>query len=239
MEITDLIPDFFKTVSNDNDETESNLSTDECLNEPSTSALPTCLQEPGLLDESEISELIVENTEQMKHHTVHAGTFFDLAKHTDGNLIPIRFEIAPLELSSSPQLYAVCVSFDRTTDHGFSQINEDDDIIAAGRIDSLNTSASATRDTDDSDEISFMAKAEPKFSIGGIVVERSRCDSREPRLNHHDDVNLSLDTLEDENNILVRGEYSRHYDTFQLIGNGAFGSVKLAARKDTGLLVSG
>jgi serine/threonine protein kinase len=65
--------------------------------------------------------------------------------------------------------------------------------------------------------------------------------------------------LEDENNDAVRGEYSKHYDTFQvcisshleiflncgwikhchtfqLIGNGAFGSVKLAARKDTGLL---
>ncbi|CAM6032059.1 unnamed protein product [Sphagnum compactum] len=46
----------------------------------------------------------------------------------------------------------------------------------------------------------------------------------------------SLGTLEDENNEAVRGEYSKYYDTFQLIGNGAFGSVKLAARKDSGLL---
>jgi hypothetical protein len=43
--------------------------------------------------------------------------------------------------------------------------------------------------------------------------------------------------MEDESNEAVRGEYSKFYETFQLIGNGAFGSVKLAARKDTGLLV--
>lgn len=47
---------------------------------------------------------------------------------------------------------------------------------------------------------------------------------------------VSLNTLEDENNEAVRGDYSKFYDTFQLIGNGAFGSVKLSARKDTGLL---
>uniref|UniRef100_A0A914PF84 Protein kinase domain-containing protein n=1 Tax=Panagrolaimus davidi TaxID=227884 RepID=A0A914PF84_9BILA len=237
MEITDLIPDFFKTVSNDNDESDFE---DECSKKPSTSSIPECLKEPGLLDENELNELIEEATEQVKHHTVHPGTFYDLARHIDGSLIPIRFEIAPLELSSTPQLFAVCVSFERGTDHGFSQLPEDDeenDQVLAGKIDSLTTSTSMTRESDDSDDFSFVAKTEPKFSIGGIVVERSNCnDSREPRLNHHDDVNLSLDTLEDENGLLVCGEYSRHYDTFQLIGNGAFGSVKLSARKDTGLL---
>uniref|UniRef100_A0AC34GTK3 Protein kinase domain-containing protein n=1 Tax=Panagrolaimus sp. ES5 TaxID=591445 RepID=A0AC34GTK3_9BILA len=239
MEITDLIPDFFKTVSNDNDETELTAFNDECSKKPSTSTLPDCLKEPGLLDENELNELIEEASEQVKHHTVHAGTFFDLAKHIDGSLIPIRFEIAPLELSSTPQLFAVCVSFERGTDHGFSQVPEDDEEneVLAGKIDCLSTSTSMNRESEDSDDFSFVAKTEPKFSIGGIVVERSNCsDAREPRLNHHDDVNLSLDTLEDENGLLVCGEYSKHYDTFQLIGNGAFGSVKLSARKDTGLL---
>ena len=49
---------------------------------------------------------------------------------------------------------------------------------------------------------------------------------------------VSLQALEDENAEAVRGEYSHNYNTFHLIGNGAFGSVKLAARKDSGLLVS-
>lgn len=49
---------------------------------------------------------------------------------------------------------------------------------------------------------------------------------------------VSINALEDENSDAVRGEYSKFYETFQLIGNGAFGSVKLAAQKDSGLLVS-
>lgn len=51
---------------------------------------------------------------------------------------------------------------------------------------------------------------------------------------HIQDVTLSA--LADESNEAIRGEYSTYYDTFQLIGNGTFGSVKLAARKDSGLL---
>uniref|UniRef100_A0A0R3RGK2 Protein kinase domain-containing protein n=1 Tax=Elaeophora elaphi TaxID=1147741 RepID=A0A0R3RGK2_9BILA len=41
---------------------------------------------------------------------------------------------------------------------------------------------------------------------------------------------------DDENAKAVAGEYSKYYDTQHLIGNGAFGSVKLTARKDTGIL---
>lgn len=51
---------------------------------------------------------------------------------------------------------------------------------------------------------------------------------------HIQDVTLSA--LADESNEAICGEYSTFYDTFQLIGNGTFGSVKLAARKDSGLL---
>ncbi|VBB32816.1 unnamed protein product [Acanthocheilonema viteae] len=41
---------------------------------------------------------------------------------------------------------------------------------------------------------------------------------------------------DDENAQAIVGEYSKYYDTQHLIGNGAFGSVKLTARKDTGIL---
>lgn len=42
----------------------------------------------------------------------------------------------------------------------------------------------------------------------------------------------------DENLQEIAGEYSEYYDTHHLIGNGAFGSVKLTTRKDSGILVS-
>uniref|UniRef100_A0A914HV33 Protein kinase domain-containing protein n=1 Tax=Globodera rostochiensis TaxID=31243 RepID=A0A914HV33_GLORO len=91
-----------------------------------------------------------------------------------------------------------------------------------------------------------------RFSIGGAclrecvsesVTDLASCgkaQSADDRIMQHGvELKLqgvSLDALEDENNDAVRGEYSKCYDTFQLIGNGAFGSVKLAAHKDTGLL---
>ena len=68
------------------------------------------------------------------------------------------------------------------------------------------------------------------------------------------DEEVSLSTLADESNEAVRGEYSAQYETYDLLGAGSFGtrelgcrlifvyranslgSVKLAARKDTGLL---
>lgn len=61
-------------------------------------------------------------------------------------------------------------------------------------------------------------------------------DENEGLQMHIQDVTLSA--LADESNEAICGEYSNYYDTFQLIGNGTFGSVKLSARKDTGLLVS-
>jgi hypothetical protein len=61
-------------------------------------------------------------------------------------------------------------------------------------------------------------------------------DENEGLQMHIQDVTLSA--LADESNEAICGEYSNYYDTFQLIGNGTFGSVKLAARKDSGLLVS-
>uniref|UniRef100_A0A183BLS8 Protein kinase domain-containing protein n=1 Tax=Globodera pallida TaxID=36090 RepID=A0A183BLS8_GLOPA len=91
-----------------------------------------------------------------------------------------------------------------------------------------------------------------RFSIGGAclrdyvsesvtdLASYGKAQSADDRIMQHGvELKLqgvSLDALEDENNEAVRGEYSKCYDTFQLIGNGAFGSVKLAAHKDTGLL---
>ncbi|KAI1730341.1 protein kinase domain-containing protein [Ditylenchus destructor] len=92
----------------------------------------------------------------------------------------------------------------------------------------------------------------PKFSVGGTFGALRECDSdsavdfiatkamaeelQSSEVILQDASVSSTGLLEDENSDGVRGEYSRHYDTFQQIGNGAFGSVKLSARKDTGLL---
>lgn len=234
--ITDIIPDFFSNMAEEEIPAGQIASSSECSQKPSTSSLPEALKEPGLLDESELNDLIHENEEQAKIHVVHPGIFYDLAKHIDGNLIPVRFEIAPLDVQSSPKLFAVCISFDRNSDYGFSQLTGDE-------VDEDTRSCSAdsgrpTRASDDSDEFSFVAKTEPKFSIGGCLLNKSVIDQKSKVSCSGSDVNISLDTLEDENNALVRGEYSKYYDTFQLIGNGAFGSVKLSAKKENGLLVS-
>jgi len=232
--ITDIIPDFFSNMVEDDIPAGQIASSSECSQKPSTSSLPEALKEPGLLDENELKDLIHENEEQAKIHVVHPGIFYDLAKHTDGNLIPVRFEVAPLDVQSSPKLFAVCISFDRNSDYGFSQLTGDE-------VEEETRSCSAdsgrpTRTSNDSDEFSFVAKTEPKFSIGGCLLNKSMMDQKSKVSCSGSDVNISLDTLEDENNALVRGEYSKYYDTFQLIGNGAFGSVKLSAKKENGLL---
>uniref|UniRef100_A0A7E4VF30 Protein kinase domain-containing protein n=1 Tax=Panagrellus redivivus TaxID=6233 RepID=A0A7E4VF30_PANRE len=249
LKITDLIPEFFETMHEQHkDDASETGSTDTEISDnedwqrhrmgsvPSTSSLVEVPDEPGLLDENELAELIEENRTQAKAHTVYPGVFVSLAKHHDGILIPIRFEIAPLDVQSSPQLYAVCVSFERSIDHGFSQLTaEDEEAMAAAsvgaRSGSSDSSVRRLRLSDDNeDDFSFVAKTEPKFSIGGAVASTTAVDAAAS------EANLSLDTLEDENSALVRGEYSKYYDTFQLIGNGAFGSVKLSAMKDSGLL---
>ncbi|EFO15244.2 CAMK/CAMKL/PASK protein kinase, partial [Loa loa] len=65
----------------------------------------------------------------------------------------------------------------------------------------------------------------------------SGCKDDNYRLDFNDEKN-SMTTAEndDENAQTIAGEYSEYYDTQHLIGNGAFGSVRLATRKDTGIL---
>lgn len=43
--------------------------------------------------------------------------------------------------------------------------------------------------------------------------------------------------LESEEKEYIRGDYAQYYDTLQQIGKGAYGCVKMAARKSDGLLV--
>ncbi|CAG9530457.1 unnamed protein product [Cercopithifilaria johnstoni] len=79
----------------------------------------------------------------------------------------------------------------------------------------------------------------------GSIME-SICDNGQDICAHNND-NYQLDLKveknqtttaekDDENAQAVAGEYSKYYNTQHLIGNGAFGSVKLTARKDTGIL---
>uniref|UniRef100_A0A0N5AVA2 Protein kinase domain-containing protein n=1 Tax=Syphacia muris TaxID=451379 RepID=A0A0N5AVA2_9BILA len=142
--------------------------------------------------------------EDEKPKLIREGSFFGLAKHSDSNLIAVRFDIRRLDVGF-PANWVVCIGYDRSVDFG---LFGDD---GASRKDSDAVCSSVDND----DDIDF---GDRKQSTLGS----------EP--------SISLQTLENENAEAVRGEYSQHYNTFHLIGNGAFGSVKLAARKDTGLL---
>ncbi|VDK78362.1 unnamed protein product [Litomosoides sigmodontis] len=78
------------------------------------------------------------------------------------------------------------------------------------------------------------------------AIEESICDKHQDICARSDNncrfgFNIGKNQLttvenEDENAQAIAGEYSEHYDTQHLIGNGAFGSVKITARKDTGIL---
>lgn len=49
------------------------------------------------------------------------GIYYGLVKHVDGNYIPVRIEVKPLQVSSQPRLYNVCIGFDRSNDYGINQ----------------------------------------------------------------------------------------------------------------------
>ncbi|KAI6234211.1 PAS domain-containing serine/threonine-protein kinase [Aphelenchoides fujianensis] len=151
--------------------------------------------------------------------TIQVGSFYGLARHVDGILIPIRFDVTRIDGQSSPRLYAVGIGYERGMDYGFNQVDPTGaDENAAGYT---RQSSSSAAESDDA-EMRIMKLADP---------DDDQSAGLEMRI--HD---VTLSALADESNEAVRGEYSTFYDTFQLIGNGTFGSVKLAARKDSGLL---
>ncbi|KAL3123825.1 hypothetical protein niasHT_010038 [Heterodera trifolii] len=87
-----------------------------------------------------------------------------------------------------------------------------------------------------------------RFSIGGLSIFESESaiafamsERRNPKKQTPHGIELKMqevpvNALGDENDETVRGEYSKCYHTFQQIGNGTFGSVKLATQKGTGLM---
>ncbi|KAI6216740.1 PAS domain-containing serine/threonine-protein kinase [Aphelenchoides besseyi] len=144
--------------------------------------------------------------------TIQVGAFYGLVKHTDGILIPVRFDVTRLD--AQPRLFAVGIGYERGMDYGINQ--SDEDVVV------LTRQSSSEAESEDF-ELRTLQLADPD-------------DEKEPaglEMRIHD---VTLSALADESNEAVRGRYSAFYDTFQLIGNGTFGSVKLAARKDSGLL---
>ncbi|VDM38516.1 unnamed protein product [Toxocara canis] len=139
---------------------------------------------------------------------IREGTFYGLARHSDAHMIAVRFDVRRLE-TGCPANWAVCIGYDRSADFGLFG----------------NTSRDIRQDDSTADLLN--SPEDDDYSRNEINIKRSESSAL---------ACVSLQALEDENAEAVCGEYSQHYDTFQLIGNGAFGSVKLAARKDTGLL---
>uniref|UniRef100_A0A1I7ZVL4 Protein kinase domain-containing protein n=1 Tax=Steinernema glaseri TaxID=37863 RepID=A0A1I7ZVL4_9BILA len=201
------------TIESDNS---SKCSDEEdCAQGPSTSALLSVdsePMEPGLLSENEIAQFLGENLRKdSKRGGIKEGIFYGCAKHNDENLIPVRFEVRRIEAKGSPALWSVTINYDRTTDFGL--------------FDPKPT-------VDESAETILVHNGNPTDVV------------HLPSNNHHDRSlpDPSEDTIEpiltvaDSNIESIRGEYSKYYDTFQVIGNGAFGSVRLSANKETGLL---
>ncbi|CAD5235249.1 unnamed protein product [Bursaphelenchus xylophilus] len=147
---------------------------------------------------------------------IQVGSFYGLAKHIDRTLIPVRFDVTRLDGQSQPRLFAVGIGYERGIDYGINQCSEED-------VDDLvpQTRASSSSEMESDFEVRTMALKDDDENDAALEIKI------------HD---VHLSALADESNEAVCGEYSSHYDTFQLIGNGTFGSVKLAARKDTGLL---
>uniref|UniRef100_A0A1I8EF77 Protein kinase domain-containing protein n=1 Tax=Wuchereria bancrofti TaxID=6293 RepID=A0A1I8EF77_WUCBA len=102
--------------------------------------------------------------------------------------------------------WAVCINYNKTIDFGFFGQMNEEGLMSGSICD--NENIHACNDNNDNYRVDFKIE---KNSM--ITVEK-----------------------DDENAQAIAGEYSKYYNTQHLIGNGAFGSVKLTARKDTGIL---
>ncbi|KAK0406059.1 hypothetical protein QR680_018346 [Steinernema hermaphroditum] len=213
------LPAKFSKISLDTIESDnSSKCSDEedCAQGPSTSA-QTLLSvepeptEPGLLSENEIAQFLGENLRKdSKRGGIKEGVFYGCAKHNDENLIPVRFEVRRVETKGAPALWSVTINYDRSTDFGLFDpkptVEETDATIV---IHNGNSTDAIHLPSNNHDRTLPEPAEDPVEPI--MIVADSNIES-------------------------IRGEYSKYYDTFQVIGNGAFGSVRLSARKDTGLL---
>lgn len=156
--------------------------------------------------------------------TVQVGSFYGLAKHINGVFIPVCFEITKSDMQNTPRLYIVRIAYERGIDFGINQSHLDTENDHINNYTRQSSSSGAESDVE-MRVLKLKGNDDDEFEDGNEGLQM-----------HIQDVALSA--LSDESNEAICGEYSTFYDTFQLIGNGTFGSVKLAARKDTGLLVS-
>ncbi|OZC09299.1 kinase domain protein, partial [Onchocerca flexuosa] len=153
------------------------------------------------------NQMIVDEEKTNNQNTsIMEGSFHGFAKHSDGNLIAVCFNIKRLEPSNGAN-WAVFISYNRISDSSFSDNMKEVESIEENICDNDNDSICAYND----DDYQFDFK-----------VEKNQVESSQ----------LS----EDENVQEIAGEYSEYYETHHLIGNGAFGSVKLTTRKDSGIL---
>ncbi|VDK81781.1 unnamed protein product, partial [Onchocerca ochengi] len=156
------------------------------------------------------NQMIVDEERTNNQTTsIMEGSFHGFAKHSDGNLIAVCFKVKRLEPSNGAS-WAVCISYSRTSDSSFSDNMEEVESIEDNVCDNDNDSICAYND----DDYQFDFKIEKNQTS---TVENSQ-------------------SMGDENLQEIAGEYSEYYDTHHLIGNGAFGSVKLTTRKDSGIL---
>ncbi|KAI6190754.1 PAS domain-containing serine/threonine-protein kinase [Aphelenchoides bicaudatus] len=219
--ITDLIPGFYESS------TIASLTADQSNN----SSTRVSESENGLsrVDENDESSIASSNG-HMRHRTegrsnsvptIQVGAFYGLARHKNGIQIPIRFDVTRMDMQSSPRLYAVGIGFERGIDYGISQVDENEHDQPMNGY--TRQSSSSEAESDIEMQTLKLTGGDDEFDDGNEGL----------RMHMHD---VTLSALADESNEAICGEYSTYYDTFQLIGNGTFGSVKLAARKDSGLL---
>ncbi|MCP9265145.1 PAS domain-containing serine/threonine-protein kinase [Dirofilaria immitis] len=179
-----------------------------CSSIPSTSSQ---LIESVQLDSNIESWNQIVDGENNRNTSIIEGSFHGFAKHTDGNLIAICFNIKRLEPSNGAS-WAVYISYNKSAaDSHFSDNMEKEGSIEKNVYDDDNGSICGYNDDDN-----------------------YQCDFKVEKNEMHTAENIQQ--MEDDNVQEVAGEYSEYYDTHHLIGNGAFGSVKLATRKDTGVL---
>ncbi|TKR81752.1 hypothetical protein L596_015576 [Steinernema carpocapsae] len=217
---SDLVTKFPKisldTIESDNS---SKCSDEEdCAKGPSTSSATVFPElpmqdptEPGLLSENEIAQFLGENLRKdSKRGGIKEGVFRGLAKHNDENLIPVRFEVRRVDVKGTPALWSVTINYDRSTDFG---------LFDPKPTLEENEATTAMENGNPSDPVHLPSNNHDRS------VQDPAEEAVEP-----------IVTVADSNIESIRGEYSKYYDTFQVIGNGAFGSVRLSARKDSGLL---
>ncbi|MFH4975563.1 hypothetical protein AB6A40_002272 [Gnathostoma spinigerum] len=167
-----------------------------------------CCGDPSTLpNKPENGEIL--NTESKK--TIREGLYYGLAKHSDSSMIAVQYDVRRLQ-SGSHANWAVSIGYDRLNDFRLIQ----DSNNHHSRLSSLETSIA---DDDDDD-----------LSLNQINIKQ--CDSLAGSIDNH----TSLSIFNREHVGETEGEYSNHYKTYQLIGNGAFGSVKIAANRETGSL---